>query len=368
METYDVIVIGAGQAGIVVARELVRKGLTPGRNMLVLDANEGPGGAWRHRWNTLTVGKAHGIANLPGLAMGEVDSSTPSSVAVADYFAAYEQTFGLGVVRPTRVKRIIDSGQLLALELDSGVVLRTRAIVSATGTWTAPFTPWLPGIARFAGEQLHTAQYAGPEDFRGKRTLVVGGGLSAVQLLLEIAPVTETTWSTRKPPQFVREAFAGDWGLGVEEKVRAKVLAGQTAGSVVGNTGIPPLAHYLQGVREGILVSRGPLAELTASSARFAGAHVPDDLVVPESWQPYARGTEKDFDIVFWNTGFRPALTHLAPLHLRNPGGALRMVDEVQTEDPRVFVVGYGSSASTVGAVRAGRAAARGVMRYLAGK
>lgn len=61
------VIIGAGQAGLAAAHELVHRGLVPGTDFLVFDADDGPGGAWRHRWDSLTLGNAHGIADLPGL-------------------------------------------------------------------------------------------------------------------------------------------------------------------------------------------------------------------------------------------------------------------------------------------------------------
>src|SRR5699024_6416334 len=58
---YPIIIIGAGQAGLSAAGTLRRRGLVAGRDFVVLDSNAGPGGAWRHRWQALTLGRAHGI-------------------------------------------------------------------------------------------------------------------------------------------------------------------------------------------------------------------------------------------------------------------------------------------------------------------
>ena len=71
--------------------------------------------------------------------------------------------------------------------------------------------------------------------------------------------------------------------------------------------------------------------------------------------------------MILWATGFRAALDHLAPLHLRAPGGGILMDGTGVVPDPRVHLVGYGPSASTVGATRAGRAAARALRRQLHG-
>jgi hypothetical protein len=70
-------------------------------------------------------------------------------------------------------------------------------------------------------------------------------------------------------------------------------------------------------------------------------------------------------DVVLWATGFRAALRHLAPLRLRGTGGGIRMAGTQVAGEPRLHLVGYGPSASTIGANRAGQAAARALRRVL---
>jgi cation diffusion facilitator CzcD-associated flavoprotein CzcO len=70
-------------------------------------------------------------------------------------------------------------------------------------------------------------------------------------------------------------------------------------------------------------------------------------------------------DAILWATGFRPALDHLAPLRLREAGGGIRTDGVRVLRDRRVLLVGYGASASTLGATRAGRAAALEAVRAL---
>ena len=61
MTHFNIVVIGAGQAGLSAAGTLHRRGLVPGEDFAILDGNAGPGGAWRHRWDALTLGRAHGV-------------------------------------------------------------------------------------------------------------------------------------------------------------------------------------------------------------------------------------------------------------------------------------------------------------------
>jgi hypothetical protein len=79
-------------------------------------------------------------------------------------------------------------------------------------------------------------------------------------------------------------------------------------------------------------------------------------------------GTEQRADVILWCTGFRSSLDHLAPLMLREPSGGITMTGRLATQvarEPRVHLVGYGPSASTIGANRAGAAAARELMAFL---
>jgi hypothetical protein len=70
-------------------------------------------------------------------------------------------------------------------------------------------------------------------------------------------------------------------------------------------------------------------------------------------------------DVILWCTGFRASLGHLAPLDIREPGGGIRMLGTQVAKEPRVHLVGYGPSSSTIGATRAGRAAANAVIKLL---
>lgn len=258
--------------------------------------------------------------------------------------------------------------------------LLTRMVVSATGTWTHPYIPWVPGAPDFRGRQLHTVDFASAQDFAGQKVLVVGGGLSAVQFLLELAPVAETVWATRRPPNFTDVTFDQVWGVEVERAVDDLTGRGLPPASVVRTTGIPREPAYLRGIARGVLVSRGMFDRIGPHGVRFSPAATSQDpaglgpatpsgtgLVEPDSWDPYSRPTWVDVDVIFWNTGFRAAIGHLAPLRLRDPGTrGITMAGRVSVaRDPRVLLVGYGSSASTSGATRAGREAARVALRRL---
>ncbi|MDO5684394.1 MAG: hypothetical protein Q4G46_16410, partial [Propionibacteriaceae bacterium] len=109
----DVVVIGAGQAGLSAGYHLQRRGFVPAgrarpgeRSFLMVDGEDGPGGAWRHRWASLTMATVNGIFELPGVPVPEVDRSLPSREVLPAYFARYEERFALDVRRPVRVRAV----------------------------------------------------------------------------------------------------------------------------------------------------------------------------------------------------------------------------------------------------------------------
>ncbi|MFF4015960.1 NAD(P)-binding domain-containing protein [Streptomyces sp. NPDC001843] len=346
MREVDVVVAGAGQAGLSSAYHLRRAGFEPGRDFVVLDHSPAPGGAWQYRWSSLTYGKVHGMHSLPGMELTDADPARPSAEVIGEYFDTYERTFDLRVRRPVRVRAVREgeAGRLL-VETSDGT-WSTRVLINATGTWDRPFWPRYPGQESFRGRQLHTARYTGPEEFAGQRVIVVGGGASGTQHLLEIAPYAAfTTWVTRRPPVFREGPFDEGAGRAAVALVEERVRQGLPPRSVVSVTGLPFNEAIRQGLRDGVL-DRLPMF----------------DRITPDGVE-WGDGRRVAADVILWATGFRAALDHLAPLRLREPGGGIRVEGTRAVADPRVHLVGYGPSASTIGANRAGRAAVRDIGR-----
>lgn len=349
----DVVVIGAGQAGLAAAYWLQRLGLPAGTGFVVLDANQGPGGAWQHRWPTLTLSTVNGVHDLPGLAFADIvdpgQTEAKAAEAVPQYFGTYEKKFDLPVLRPVRAKVVCPRGERFRVETD-GPTFSARGIVNATGTWENPNIPDIPGAASFRGQTLHSRDYRGPEEFAGKRVAIIGAGISAVQHLTEISKVAETLWITRRPPVFRESDFTPDAGRAAVAMVEDRVRQGLVPGSVVSVTGIPWTPSLREAEARGVLNPRPMFDRIT------------------ETGLLWADGTHEAVDVILWATGFRSALDHLAPLNLREQNGGIIMAGRLATQvakEPRVHLAGYGPSASTVGANRAGRAVASELLATL---
>lgn len=349
----DIVIIGAGQAGLSAAYHLKKLGITPGTGFVVLDDEFGAGGAWQHRWDSLTLSTVNGISDLPGMGFTEAvnteEVALQANIAVPKYYEQYEKTFDLPVIRPIRVTEVTERNGRFIVRTN-GVQFSARGLINATGTWKTPHCPKYPGWEKFQGQQLHTGEYSHAEAFVGKHVIIVGGGISAIQLLDEISKVTETTWVTRRPPDFRNEEFTADLGREAVAMVDKRVREGLPPTSVVSVTGLPITPAIKEMLASGTLDHKPMFTEITETGVRWAD------------------GTTQDTDVIFWNTGFRHSLDHLAPLQLMNDKNGIVMSGKLATQvarDRRIHLTGYGPSASTIGANRAGRAAAKELIEFL---
>lgn len=345
--TLDVAIIGGGQAGLAAGYFLRRTGLS----FAILDGGTSPGGAWGHAWESLTLFSPAQWSSLPGWALKPpADGGYPPRGDVLAYLAAYEARYALPVRRPVRITAVHRAAEGLRLE---GADITARAVISATGTWSHPCIPEIPGRDLFRGVQCHSAQYRRPEDFAGQRVLVVGGGNSGAQILAELSRHATVTWVTERPPVFLPDDVDGRvlferatarWQAQREGRPPPEALGG--LGNIVM---VPPVKEAR---------ARGVFDHSLRGFARLE----PDAAV-------WADGTRIPADAILWCTGFRPALDHLAPLSVVDSEGQVAVGPDGQAlAEPRLWLLGYGdwtgmASATLAGVTRAAREAVAGVVR-----
>ncbi|WP_339115468.1 NAD(P)-binding domain-containing protein [Thioclava sp. GXIMD2076] len=351
----DVVVIGGGQAGLSAGYYLREAGLRPDRDFTILDHAPEAGGAWQFRWPSLTLSTVNGVHDLPG-GFGLAESlgleNSPeikAAHAVPQYFHQYEVRFGLPVHRPVSVRQVSLRGGRYLVETDRGRI-SARAVLNATGTWDAPYRPAITGAERFTGLQIHAQGYRDAAPFRGMEVVVVGAGISAIQILEEVSQVAHCYWATRSAPRYHEGPFLPEHGRAAVARVEARVRAGLPPGSLVSATDLPPSEVLERARSRGVLDPKPMFTEMTEEA-----------VILPD-------GTAHRADAVIWSTGFGNALGHLAGLGLFNARGGITMTGRLATQvegHPRLHLLGYGPSASTVGATRAGRAAVREVLADL---
>ncbi|MFI1335297.1 ArsO family NAD(P)H-dependent flavin-containing monooxygenase [Streptomyces sp. NPDC020845] len=350
-QSVDVVVVGGGQAGLAAGYHLRRQGL----DFTVLDAGTAPGGAWQHMWESLHLFSPAAYSSLPGRLMPAQPGQTyPDARHVVDYLADYEKRYGLPVQHGIRVDAVRRDGDRLRVEADCGA-WRARAVVSATGTWSRPFIPAVPGRGIFAGRQIHTVNYRHPADFPGQRVIVVGGGNSGAQIAADLAldGDVEVAWVTRRPPRFLADDIDGRVLFDVATARRRALDAGRSDTGGVASLGDIVAVPPVRAARDaGLLTAKPMFSRLTADGARWAD------------------GSRVGADTILWCTGFRPALAHLAPLNLRGPRGHIATDGTRTLDEPRLHLLGYGdwtgpASATLIGVGRPARDAAREIAGLL---
>ena len=203
MEELDLVVIGAGSAGLATAALLRTDGFEP----VVLEAGPEPGAAWRERYDRLRLHTPRLLSGLPGLRIPRRYGRWVRRDDLLSYFKEYADAHDLDVRTGVRVSRI-DPGW--ELETSAGPIHAATVIV-ATGYNGAPFIPDWPGRDAFAGDLIHSSDYRNPQPFRGRDVLVVGAGNSGAEIATDVADggASSSRLSVRTPPQIVRRATAG---------------------------------------------------------------------------------------------------------------------------------------------------------------
>lgn len=344
---FDVIVIGGGQAGLSVGYYLKRAAV----DFIILDNQIHSGGAWQHTWPSLQLFSPALMSSLPGKLMPKAkDGQYPHRDEVLRYLAGYEHHYQIPVYRPHPVQSVQRDDEHNCLRVTDGKYSwLAKAVVSATGTWSNSQIPKLDGQQLYKGEQCHSAHYAGPEAYQGKRVLIVGGGNSGAQIFAELAEVANASWVTREPPLFLPDDVDGRV---LFERATARIT-GQAGDAPVGGIGDIVMVPPVKAARDkGILTTVTMFSRLTEQ-----GAVWPD-------------GRKEQIDAIIWCTGFKAELSYLALLDAIEPDGKVQVEQGQAVKEPRLWLFGYGDwaspgSATLIGAGRSARENVPALIQFL---
>lgn len=229
---HEVLIIGAGFAGMGAAIELLSRGI---KSFSIIERADDVGGTWRdNRYPGVAVDitsfvYSYSFEQDPNWSRIFAPGNELQSYArrVASKYGLYPyMRFGVSVDRA----EFDEDAHLWRVTTDKGVVT-ARHLVSATGGLISPKLPDIQGIEDFQGERMHTARWDHSVDLTGKRVAVIGTGATAVQLIPEIAPkvahldVYQRTpiWVLKKPdarlPGWLHTVFR--WSGLAQKGVRA---------------------------------------------------------------------------------------------------------------------------------------------------
>jgi putative flavoprotein involved in K+ transport len=174
------VVVGAGQAGLAVSRELTDAGVPH----VVLEKGR-VGQTWRGRWDSFCLVTPNWSVQLPGQAY---DGSDPDAFMLRDEVVAYLERYASGApveegVEVTLVEPRAGGG--LRLETSSGSI-EAAAVVLCTGAYQRPHRPAGAATLPAGLLQIDVEEYTSPGDLPDGRVLVVGSGQSGCQIAEEL--------------------------------------------------------------------------------------------------------------------------------------------------------------------------------------
>jgi hypothetical protein len=197
---HDVVVIGAGPAGIASTLALKDRGLSA----VVLDKADRVASSWRSRYESLRLNTWRRLSQLPGRPYPKGTPTFPSRDQVIEYIESHAEEEGLALELGKRVDRVERDGTEWVVQTSAGEV-RAPEVIVATGLEGSPLIPDWPGRKSFEGELIHSSEYRNPRPYEGKPVLVVGPGCSGMEIANELAErgAGKVWLAVRNPPNIM---------------------------------------------------------------------------------------------------------------------------------------------------------------------
>lgn len=298
---FDVVVVGAGQAGLATGFHLGRRGV----HYEILEARPTIGQQWRDRWDSLRLFTPARYSHLPGLPLPLAGGEYPTKDQFADYLESYASRFQLPVRTGVSVTSVRTGADGFELMTSAGPLQASRVVV-AGGPHANPRIPAQAASLDPAILQLHSSTYRNPDQLPEGDVVVVGAGTSGAEIALELAQAGRRTYLAGRPTPHIPDPvlrFAGPvyWAfvnhvLTLRTPIGRKVAAGFT--------------------------NRGaPLIRVSMEQVRAAGVTTLDRLTDTRDGMPvFGDQTVGRPAALVWATGFRPDLGWLPSIPV-TPGG-----------------------------------------------
>ena len=315
----DILVIGAGPAGLAVAGCLVQRGLRP----LVLERAGQLAASWRGHYERLHLHTVKALSALPGLPFPDHFPRYVPRQALVDYLVAYAERHAITPRLDEEVVAITPTPSGWQTSTRSGATYDSRVVVVATGANCKPVVPVFEGQAHYGGRIVHSHGYRNAAPFAGQHVLVVGMGNTGAEIALDLTERgVRAALSVRSPMNIVHRDVLGRptqvtsialaklptaWGDAI-----ARVFRDLTVGDLrrwgIQTSAVSPLRQLrefgktpvidvgtLERIKRGEIVVHPGIERFTPTGVRFVD------------------GTEEPFDTVILATGYEAQLQHLFP-------------------------------------------------------
>jgi indole-3-pyruvate monooxygenase len=316
---HQVLIVGAGPAGLGVAGCLVQLGQRP----FVIERAQALAASWANHYERLHLHTVKELSALPGLAFPSSAPRYVSRQGVVDYLAAYARQYAIEPRFGEEVVAIVAQDERWRIRTASGGEYVARALVLATGANREPRETMMPGQASFSGQVLHSKAYRNAHAFAGQRVLVVGMGNTGAEIALDLCEQgVRTAISVRSPVNMVyRDVLGRPTQLSSIMLSKLPVAWGDALATRLRNWTVGDLSRW--GLRT---ASISPLRQLrehgktpvidVGTIARIKRGeivvHPGIDAFTPQGVR-FTDGSEQAFDSVILATGYEAQIGNLFP-------------------------------------------------------
>jgi putative flavoprotein involved in K+ transport len=204
-ERLDVLVVGAGQAGLAVGYHL----RASGARLALFDRHLRIGDSWRERYDSLALFTPRAYSGFPGFEVPGDPGGYPSKDEIADYLEGFAARFELPTRPGVEVRTLERVDDLFVATLGDGSTVAARAVVIATGAYQAPRIPAVASGFSSAVQQLSSSTYRNPKHVNGGTVLVVGDGATGRQVAHELSASHRVLLSHGRSRRATRDRILG---------------------------------------------------------------------------------------------------------------------------------------------------------------
>ncbi|MCP3740365.1 flavin-containing monooxygenase [Rossellomorea sp. BNER] len=281
---YEVVVIGAGQAGLAMGYYLLKQQ----KDFLILDKGTEIGEVWKNRYDSLKLFTPRLYNALPGSPFVGESHGLPTKDEIATYLQRYAETFHLPIKLKSEVIQVTKEGDIFSITTNVGV-LQSKAIVVATGPFQKKLIPEVSQNLSKEVLQLHSSEYRNPIQLQEGNVLVVGGGNSGAQIAVELSRKLKTYLAISKPLRYLPLSLGGKSIFWWFDKVGILNASNQSMfGKLIQKNGDPIFGKELKkAIHDGSITLKGRVNSVEKDSVGFS------------------EGTSVKVQNVIWATGFK---------------------------------------------------------------